>query len=150
MSWETISLNDIQETSGKAVAPPNAEYVLRLLSVKPNQFQEGGLSFDMVIAEGPYKNRRVFPTLPAPPTAPETGAIDQGHWSVQAAAKLLKTLGIEQQPGEGVIDVFNRAAQNGHATFIGTTRQYTKGNGDTKLDLSWFSVKPYAATTAAY
>jgi hypothetical protein len=134
MGFETINLNDVQQTAGVAAPLPAAEYTLKLLSAKENEYQPGGISFDIVVTDGQYARRRVFPTLPPPP--------DNSHWSAQAAAKFLSTLGVEQQPGESAIDAFNRAASNGSSTFIGTTKLYTKGNGEQKPDLQWFTVKP--------
>ena len=136
MGFETLNLSDVVQTTGQAAPLPVAEYTLQLLSVKPNEYQEGGLSFDIVVADGQYARRRIFPTLPPPP--------DTNHWAAQAAAKFLSTLGIEQQAGESVLEAFSRAATNGHSKFIGTTKQYTKGNGEIKPDLQWFTVKPYA------
>jgi hypothetical protein len=134
LGFETIRLEEVVQTQGTAAPLPAAEYNLKLLSVKNDEYRPGGLSFDIVVADGNYARRRVFPTLPSP--------TDKDHWAAQAAAKFLTTLGIEQMPGETVLDAFNRAAGNGHANFIGTTKLYTNGKGEQKPDLVWFSVKP--------
>jgi hypothetical protein len=136
MGFETINLNDVQQTAGVAAPLPEATYNLKLLSAKENEYQPGGISFDIVVADGQYARRRVFPTLPPP--------ADNSHWSAQAAAKFLSTLGIEQQPGETVIEAFNRAASNGNSTFSGKTKLYEKSNGEKKPDLLWFSIAPAA------
>jgi len=133
-SWETINLNEIEQTKAVAAPPPEGDYTLRLIGVAPDKYDATKLAFDMVIAEGNYAKRRLFPTLPTPETTKD--------WPAQAAAKFLSVLGIEQNPGETILEVFNRAAGNGHSTFIGAVKHYTKTNGDVKLDLNWFSVRP--------
>ena len=137
MGFETLRLEDVQQGTTPQAAPlPIGKYTMRLLAAKPNDFQEGGLAFDMVVDDGPYARRRVFPTLPPPP--------DKSHWSAQAAAKFLSTLGVEQAPGETVLEAFNRAASNGHSKFNIQTKQFTKNNGEVKPDVNWFSVEAYA------
>lgn len=113
---------------------PAAKYNLKLLSVTPDKFRDGALAFDLVVADGQYARRRIFPTLPSP-----TGNDD---WPAQVIAKLIGVLGIEQGPGETVLETLNRAAGNGHATFQATTKQYTKGNGEVRPDIVWFSLEP--------
>jgi hypothetical protein len=144
LSFETLLVTDVEQTAPTAPKPmPDVvdgqpvEYSLRLLSAKANIYQPGGLAFDIVVTEGPYTRRHIFPTLPAPDS--------KEHWAAQAAAKFLNTLGVEQIPGENFLDAFNRAAQNGHSAFIGTTKQYKSETKGVQSDLNWFSVKPVGA-----
>lgn len=139
MGFETLVLNDIEQTKGEFAPPPQGTYTLRLLGVKPSQFKEGQLDFDMAIDEGSFKGRRVFPTLPAPAS--------NDAWSAQAAAKFASVLGIEQQPNEPVMDLFNRAAQNGHSRFTATLEIDTyiskqDNQQKSKSKMGWFSVAP--------
>lgn len=137
MGWESINLNDIEQSKGTFAPLPAGRYTMRLLGAKPDNYRDNVTAFDIVVDDGEYKGRRLFPTLPVPP--------NKDYWSAQAAAKFMKVLGIEQQPGEGVIELFNRAAQNGHSRFAASTtlRNYTKKDGTAAqdADLQWFSVE---------
>ena len=102
MSWENLDLGAIASTVKNPPPPPVETYTFRLLGVKRNQFDPEKIDFDLVIDEGQYKGRRVFPTLPDP---------SKYTWAANAAAHLLITVfGETQQNGESPLDAFARVA----------------------------------------
>lgn len=110
-----------------------------MLSAKASPYVPGRLDFDMVITEGGFKGRRIFPTLPDPTAKP---------WALNAAKKLSDALGVEQLSGEDVIAYFNRAATNGHARFRApvTIDEYVDKTGVTqrKSNINFFGIMPAA------
>lgn len=110
MSWEQLELAEISDagpTKGGSVIEPSVQ-IVRLLGAKPDNYKPGALAFDLVVDEGGFKNRRIFPTLPDP---------SKQAWAANAAKHLASVLGITQEPGETVPAMFNRAATTGMARF---------------------------------
>jgi hypothetical protein len=134
MGFETLRVEDVVQTAGTAAPLPPARYTLKLLGVAPDKYVDSKLAFDLVVADGKYARRRIFPTLPSPTSNED--------WPAQVVAKLIGILGIEQQPGETIMETLNRAAGNGHSTFTAETKLYTKSNGEEKPDIVWFSIQP--------
>ena len=105
-SWDQLNLNEVntdpQPMERTEVQP--GTYKFRFVGAKENPYRAGDTDLDFVIIEGTQAKRHVFASLPAP------GAY---KWVVPAAAILVKRLGGEQLPGEGLIETLNRIAANG-------------------------------------
>jgi len=123
MSWEQLDLGAVKDSGpkpGNTVMEPGTQ-IVRLLGAKPDTYKPDALAFDFVVDEGGYKNRRIFPTLPDP---------SKQQWAANAAKHLASVLGVTQEPGEGVIAMFNRAAQSPARFSITVTKEeYTKRDG---------------------
>ena len=133
-----MNLNELSTDRGgntERTEVPAGNYKFRLAGSKPNPFKTGTTDIDLVIVEGPQKGRHVFATLPAP---------DAYSWVPQAAAILVKRLGITQQPGEDLVDTLSRGAANGSgaitADVIDDTYTNNAGAQVTKPKLQFFSV----------
>lgn len=139
MSWENLSLNEVADTQPKANAMEAGTQIVRLLGAKPDSYQPTSLAFDLVVDEGGYKNRRIFPTLPDPA---------KYSWAANAAKHLASVVGVAQEPGESVIALFNRAAQAGTARFSieVTKEEFTKRDGTpgSKNNVQFFSAQAVA------
>lgn len=113
--------------------------IVRLLGAKPDTYQPTSLAFDLVVDEGGYKNRRIFPTLPDP---------GKYAWAANAAKHLAGVVGVTQESGETVIQMFNRAAQSGSARFSIeiTKEEFTKRDGTpgSKSNVQFFSATAVA------
>lgn len=140
MKWSELNLSEV-DTEKQGVAsgertelPSPANYKLRLAGSKPNPYQTGTTDIDFIVAEGQYKNKHLFASLPSP---------DKGSWVAQAAAILIKRLGGTQMPGEELVDTLTRISQNGAALITADVipDTYTKdGVTKTKPKLQYFSV----------
>jgi hypothetical protein len=108
MSWDMLDLNGVTDSGPKSSAIEPSTQIVRLLGAKPDNYKPNALAFDLVVDEGTYKNRRIFPTLPDPSKQP---------WAANAAKHLASVLGVTQEPGESVQAMFNRAAQSGTSRF---------------------------------
>jgi hypothetical protein len=140
MNWSELNLNEVdtekQAGSGeRSELPSPATYKLRLVGSKPNPYQSGTTDIDFAVADGQYKNKHLFASLPSP---------DKGNWVQQAAAILIKRLGGEQLPGEELVDTLTRLAQNSNALITADVAPdtYTNKQGETKTKpkLQFFSV----------
>lgn len=125
MSWENADLSQVVEQAKTPFTPiPEGVYKLRLLGAKPDNYNPTSLALDFAVAEGQYAGRRIFPTLPDPSVK---------TWSLGAASKLASALGITQnkESGEGIQEMFNRAATNGQALVQAqvTVEDFTKRDG---------------------
>jgi hypothetical protein len=122
MSWETITLAEVADSGPKngSTMEPGTQ-IVRLLAAKPDTFKPNALAFDLVVDEGGYKSRRIFPTLPDPA---------KQAWAANAAKHLASVLGVTQEPGETVIAMFNRAAQTPNRFSIEVTKEeFTRRDG---------------------
>lgn len=112
--------------------------IVRLLGAKTDTYQPDALAFDLVVDEGGYKNRRIFPTLPNP---------TKQAWAANAAKHLASVIGITQEPGETVIAMFNRAAQGTARFQVAVTKEvFTKRDGSegAKNNIQYFSAQAVA------
>lgn len=139
MGWETITLSEVADSGPKTgtTMEPGTQ-ICKLLAVKPDTFQPSSLAFDLVVDEGGYKTRRVFPTLPDP---------TKQAWAANAAKHFASVLGVTQNDGETVIQMFSRAAQTPARFSIEVTKEeFTRRNGEpgSKNNVSWFSAQAVA------
>lgn len=139
MGWETINLNEVKDDGPKtnSVIEPSTQ-IVRLLGVKPDTFRPTDLAFDLVVDEGGYKNRRIFPTLPDPA---------KFGWAANAAKHLASVLGVTQNDGESAIQMFNRAAATPNRFSIEVTKEeFTRRNGEpgAKNNVQYFSAQAVA------
>lgn len=141
MSWENVTLSEVADSGpkgGNTVIEPSTQ-IVRLLGAKADTYQPDALAFDLVVDEGGYKNRRIFPTLPNP---------SKQAWAANAAKHLASVLGVSQEPGETVIAMFQRAASNPTARFSVTVtkEEFTRKNGEpgAKNNIQYFSAQAVA------
>ena len=142
MSWEQLDLNTVAESAkpaGNSVMEPGTQ-IVRLLGAKMDTYKPDAIAFDLVVDEGGYKNRRIFPTLPNPSN-------EKTAWAANAAKHLASVLGIAQEPGESVLALFNRAAQTPARFSITVTKEeFTKRDGTpgAKNNVNYFSAQAVA------
>ncbi len=123
MSWDMTNLNEVVDTAKPDISPvAEGTYRLRLLEAKVDTYNPTALALDFAIDEGGFKGRRIFPTIPDP---------GKYTWAAGAAKKLAHALGVTQNPGEGVIEMFHRAATTGNAVVNAqvTVENYSKRDG---------------------
>jgi hypothetical protein len=138
VNWSDLNLNEVnieRDATSTRSEVPAGNYKFRLAGSKPNPFKPGTTDIDLVIVEGEYKGRHVFATLPPP---------DAYSWVPQAAAILVKRLGITQMPGEDLVDTLSRGAANGAglitADVIEDKFTDNAGNLRSKPKLQYFSI----------
>lgn len=142
-SWAELNLNEIStERDATAVGtrtelPSPATYKLKLVGAKANPYQAGTTDIDFQVVEGAHARQHLFASLPSP---------SKGKWVAQAAAFLIKRLGITQQPGEDLIDTLSRGAANGAGLITADVMpdsyvSKTTGETVTKPKLQYFSVQ---------
>ena len=138
VSWADLNLNTLDtsaNTSTERTELPAGNYKFKLVGSKPNPFRAGDTDIDLVVVEGPQTKRHLFASLPTP---------DKGRWVAQAAAILIKRLGVEQIPGEDLVDTLSRAAANGTSAITAdvVTENFTRrdGTAGSKPKLQFFSI----------
>ena len=124
MSWTMPKPDEIliSEPEGKSFdLLPKGKYTLSLLPGSAIDEGRGRLNINVGVAEGEFKGRRLFPSLPLPTQAPG------GDWPNQVIRKLSLVLGTDFNEGESPADYLNRVANNGHSRFTDNvyTRTYT-------------------------
>jgi hypothetical protein len=141
MTWSELNLNQI-DTAASSSTPaeiPTGNYKLRLVGAKPNPYREGETDIDFVVVEGQYTKRHVFTSLPKPGSY---------TWVIPAAALLIQRLGIEQQPGEDLVDTLSRGAANGAGLItadVQGAQEYTAKDGQVKMGRPKFQFFSVAA-----
>lgn len=108
MGWKDVSLAEVSPTFEVL---PQAEYTLEVVgaSYREDKNQAGfvDISMRVAVAAGDYQGRTLFVDYPDPERVSKAGK--PFDWSKQALKRLEHALGIEQTPGEDLVDMLNRA-----------------------------------------
>jgi hypothetical protein len=151
MSFETLSLADVQMEDRKFEQIPVGKYVFQLLptaEVKVNKFGTEELHLSASVADGDYKGRRVFWKYLDPASLNKDGK--PNAWAAQAMKKLEHVIGVDSEVGETPLDYFNRVAQTGNAVFAANYAPNRKkpyipeGQTEARNELDYFSVEAAA------
>lgn len=145
VSWASLNLNTVVterangETQERTELPPG-NYTFKFVGAKQNPYEPGTTDLDFVVAAGPHSKRHLFAKIPAPSVT---------KYAIQWAAILIKRLGVEQLPGEELIDTLNRAASNGASAVSGevildTWTDKNTGAMRSKPKLQFFSLQAAA------
>lgn len=141
MNWTDLNLNELDTekqgaSSGtRTELPAPATYTLRLNGSKENPYQTGTTDIDFVVADGQYKGKHLFASLPSP---------DKGSWVAQAAAILVKRIGGTQIAGESLVETLSRLSKESNALITANVEPDTfmsQGVQKTKPKLQFFSIQ---------
>ena len=125
MGWETPSYDEVVvQDKEKGFKPiPAGNYTFTLLPSSNFDETKQRLNIAVALAEGEFRGRRIFPTLPP--------AKSVSDWPNQILKRIALATGVEFLPGEQAADYLNRVAVNGNSRFTGNLyqRAYKKKDG---------------------